>query len=431
MNLFNKINYLSLIIVTSIILNYTFGQVKFPEVFPKELINKKICGNTSVFAVDYRGKTDNTMYAKFDYTITISETEGIYVEYNPGQRWNDASRNGKTESIKQFVLWKKEDKNSTDRYGDVTSSWSEYHYKIYPNYSSHYINSFSITKDEKGSSINLVLHVPNHQDASIWFRSGSEFNGLSYACPDCKSKICETIKSPAEIKKEKEELLKIESKKKEQDKYTTLKIDSFLTQNLLEDAALSYDQLNFSNLDLKNKIQSLLEKKHEKDTINLDEKTVFNYINYQIKTKNTNFLNLSRGEYEIYFNASGRSLNEVFPDIGVIFSNVNIPFIQVGSFIITQNSKALLKVSQQDSILISSNYSSGCTKTIYMDKNENFYLKTKTGLSKAIVSYNFKIDDRFVKIYKEFKSEKYINGVVAESKNYTVEKFNRIFKKEK
>ena len=228
-----------------------------------------------------------------------------------------------------------------------------------------------------------------------------------------------------------EGLLKIENQKREQDKFTALKVDSLLSLQLLEDAAFSYDQLNFTNLELKNKIQSLLEKKHENDTVFLDKETVLNYINYQINTKNTQLLKLVEGEYEIIFNTTGKATNVDIPNIGVFESNANIPSIKVGSFEIKQHSKMALKITLRDSILILSNFSSGCTKTIYVDKNEKFYLKTKTGLPTAYFSYNYKLDESVVRIYKAFKQEKYINGVVAESMNYTSEQFKKILEKEK
>lgn len=399
-------------------IGFSQNTIIFPKEFPVNYIGKKLCGTVST-----SGKMMNgyTAFLEMPIELVVSADEGVYARYNPGEKFN-RDEWGSTARIMNFELLKiVEDRN---QFGKITGK--TYHY-VCPKYdvnSNYNIKSFFIFEwyDDsnviKGSKINLEVYVKS-------------YNSVTISTINPKISICEILKTQLEIQKEKEELLKIENQKKGQDKFTTVKIDSLLTLNSIENAALSYDQLNFPNLDLKNKIQSLLETKHKNDTILLDEKTVLNYINYQIKTKNTHLLKLSKGDYEINFNAMGRATNAVVPNIGIVESNVTIPSIKVGSFIIKQNSKALLKITQQDSILISSNYSSGCTKTIYVDKNENFYLKTKTGLPTAYFSYNYKLDESLVRIYKEFKQEKYINGVVAESKNYNTENFNKILKKEK
>jgi len=202
-------NKLLLLVIAIITLKQTIAQVKFPEIFPKELINKKICGHTEVYAKDFfSGKTNYGMSTDFDYTVTISEVEGIYVEYNPGERWNDASRNGTTQKITEFVFWKKEDKYSTDKYGDITGQWSVYHYKVYydaENISNgHYIKEFKIVTDNRGSSIKLTIAVKTHQDASISY--GTNYNNI-------KTHICGSIKSAKELELEKEAARKEKERK--------------------------------------------------------------------------------------------------------------------------------------------------------------------------------------------------------------------------
>jgi hypothetical protein len=404
--------------ISIIEIGFTQNGIIFPKEFPVNFIGKKLCGTVST-----SGKMMNgyTAFLEMPIELVISADEGVYARYNPGEKFG-RDEWGSTARIMSFELLKiEEDRN---QFGNITGR--SYHY-VCPKYdinSNYNIKSFYVfewydnSNSIKGSKINLEVYVKS-------------YNSVMISSINPKISICEILKTQIEIQKEKEELLKIENQKKELDKLTSLKIDSLLSLKLIEDAALSYDQLNFSNLVLKNKIQSLLVKKHETDTVILDNKTIVNYINYQVKTKNTQLHNLGEGVHEIRFNTIGNPINKIIPSIGVAESNVNIPSIKVGSFNIKQNSKAVLTITEQDSILVSNNFSSGCTQTIYVDKNENFYLKTKTGLPAAYFTYNYKLDERLVRIYKEFKQEKYINGVVTETKSYNTEKFIKILKKEK
>ena len=401
-------------------IGFSQNTIIYPKEFPKDLIGKKLCGQISTTGKMFGG---STAFLDLPVEIYISKDLGIYARYNPGEQFHE-NKWGETQKIDVFNLWKTIPR--TDQYGDLIGI--EYHYKVpqcdWINSSNHCISAISVY-DFYGSQyvaagkfLSIDVTVSSYEDAHFY----SLYKNISN---------CGELKTQLELQKEKEELLKIENQKREQDKFTALKVDSLVSLKLLEDAAFSYDQLNFTNLELKNKIQSLLEKKHENDTVFLDKETVLNYINYQINTKNTQLLKLGEGEYEIIFNTTGKATNVDIPNIGVFESNANIPSIKVGSFDIKQHSKMALKITLRDSILILSNFSSGSTKTIYVDKNENFYLKTKTGLPTAYFSYNYKLDERLVRIYKIFKREKYINGVVAESNNYTSEQFIKILKKEK
>lgn len=178
-------------------LNY-YAQVKFPDVFPKELVNKVICGHTSVYARNYfSGKIDYINSTDFDFKIFISEKDGVYAEYNYGERWNDPSRFGSTQKITSFDFWKKEEKYRTDKYGDVTDEWTVYHYKVYPNsQNKHFIKELRIISEKNGKRyMSLTINVPNHEDASIT---------ASLESYDVKSKtfvsnVCDRIKTQKEI----------------------------------------------------------------------------------------------------------------------------------------------------------------------------------------------------------------------------------------
>jgi 5S rRNA maturation endonuclease (ribonuclease M5) len=226
-------------------LKQTIAQVKFPEVLPKKMLNKEICGNIKVYKSDFYGKIDYTYYCEFDYKITISETEGIFVEYNPGQRWNDDSRNGTTQKISNFELWKQEDKINKDRYGDVVSSEIHYLYKVYSDYNSnHYIKDLIIIKGKTETWLKLILNVPLHQDAIIYVK----YDGNNIA-----SNICGYLKSVKELELEKEAARK-EKERKEKEiaelrlKENIQKIDNVKAKINLGN--INEAQLMFNEIDL-------------------------------------------------------------------------------------------------------------------------------------------------------------------------------------
>lgn len=217
-----------------------FAQIKFPEVFPKEFINKEICGHVEVYAKDYwTGKTNFSQSADFDYKITISETEGIFVEYNPGERWNDKARNGTSQKITNFELWKKEDKYSTDKYGDIIDEYTIYEYKVYYNpleNDGHYIKGFHIKKRKNSTSIVLQLNVNSHQDANIYFSlQGKEIN----------PNVCGVIKSLRDIEIEKQAIEQIKLNKLKDDTKRVALINKYINEQKMDLAKIEFDKLNF------------------------------------------------------------------------------------------------------------------------------------------------------------------------------------------
>ena len=89
-----------------------------------------------------------------------------------------------------------------------------------------------------------------------------------------------------------------------------------------------------------------------------------------------------------------------------------------------------VKVELKDSILISTKYNSSNTKPLFIDKNENFYFKTKTGLPAANISIYPSIDKKIVRINKVYKREKYANGILIDTQEFRTEKTVGIQKKD-
>lgn len=218
-----------------------FSQIQFPDVFPKELINKVICGHEEVYGIDnFSRKKDFTKSNDFGYKITISETEGIFVEYNPGEKWNDQTRNGTTQKITKFDLWKKENKVSKDKYGDITDEFTLYHYKVYYDSKNllegHCILEMDIEKHKTISFLGLKILVPSYDDALISVRL--EGGNIT-------SNVCGVLKSLKDIELEKQALEKLKTAKLYEDKNRTALIDKYISEQKMELAKIEFDQLNF------------------------------------------------------------------------------------------------------------------------------------------------------------------------------------------
>jgi hypothetical protein len=396
---------------------YSFGQ--FPPEFPSNLKNKVFCGKISVYGQKYMSSDiDFGTNTNFDYKIYISESEGIYVEYNPGQKFG-RDKMGTTEKLKNLTLWKKEPYVSKDKYGDITGESTFYYYKLYPDTKKdHYIKEIVLTIYKDGfkfvdggiakgySCLNVTINVPYHQDATIRV-SSDEIE-------------CERLKTKAEIEKQEQDRIKLESQKKDADKTTLLKINDLISKNSLEDAAKEYSKLNFVNSEMKGILQQKLEVKFGEEVIQLNPNNVEDYI----KANKSKLNSINPGNYKINFDKNGWSSNGSFPYLS------NIPEKIIGKFRILSNSQAEIQIVKKDSILVSSTFSTSNTKPLFIDKNENFYFKTKTGLPTATISNNPEIDKKLVRINKTYKREKYANGILIDSQEFKTEKTVGIMKKD-
>lgn len=152
-----------LLLTCSILLNISFAQKTiFPENFPKELIGKKICGKASTKGQMMGGQT---AFLDFKYELFINQNDGIYLTYNPGEKFGD-DRTGSTPKLQKFSFWKKEEK--LDKYGDL--SFTQYHYKVYSDPTSkHNITKFSVETNHTTNKtyISITFSVPSYEDATI------------------------------------------------------------------------------------------------------------------------------------------------------------------------------------------------------------------------------------------------------------------------
>jgi hypothetical protein len=390
---------------------YSFGQL--PPEFPKEVINKVFCCEVRTCGILWGGKVDCSYMNIFSAKIYFSEDEGLYVEYNFGEKWGK-NNFGTTQKIKNFPLFKKTSGDVKDKYDDVVGKFNTYEYKIYGNDEDHCIESLTLSlnegkdyfgKDAMPFSFSLKIKVPNHE------------KGLIFINPiQVKNNICGQIKSKAEIEKERQLIIQKEAA----DKLIVIKINKLLEQKLDKEAAIEYSNLNFENLEVKSVIQSALDVKFGSEEIILTDKKVNNYISDYSKS----ISKVSPNQYNLQFNKNGKCSIGEFPDLDYV------PQENIGKFTVYKNSKTEIKLTIKDSILVSSTYSTSNTKPLFIDKKENFYFKSKTGLPVAKISIDPAIDKKLVRINKTYKREKYANGILIDTQEYKTEKTVGIMKKD-
>jgi hypothetical protein len=375
---------------------YSFGQL--PPEIPKKLINKVFCGTAST-----SGKfMGSTFFLDFPYRLTISQ-DSIFAEYNPKEKWKE-NEWGKTQTITKLVEWKREP--AYDSYDELYGH--TIHYKIPYSGQKHSIKEITIwvpADKTQDNQISVKVYNNTYDDATL---------------PAYENRICENLKSKEEIKKEEEERIKLQNLKKDADKLTIQKINDLVSKDALEDATKEYSKLNFENSEMKALLQQKLEVKFGEEVIQLNPNNVEDYI----KANKSKLNSINPGNYKINFDKNGWSSNGSFPYLS------NIPEKIIGKFRILSNSQAEIQIVKKDSILVSSTFSTSNTKPLFIDKNENFYFKTKTGLPTATISNNPEIDKKLVRINKTYKREKYANGILIDTQEYKTEKTVGIMKKD-
>jgi hypothetical protein len=377
---------------------YSFGQ--FPPELPKKLINKVFCGTASTSTPS--GSMHGKHFLDFPYRLTIYE-DSLFAEYNPGERWKE-DKWGKTQTITELIEWKREP--DYDRYNELRGY--TIYYKVPYSGAKYSIKEISIwapVNKPEDNQIRVEVYNSTYDNAPLG--AGERL-------------ICQTLKSKQEIKKEEEERIKLENQKKDADKLTIQKINDLVSKNALEDAAKEYSKLNFENSEMKSIIQKKLDAKYGSEEIILMDQKLNDYII-------NNSISLIEKEPKIHnlkFDKKGRCSDYKLPNLD------NVPVDRFGKFFVYKNSKAELKIELKDSILVSSTYSTSNSKPLFIDKNENFYFKTKTGLPVAKISIDPAIDKKLVRINKTYKREKYANGILIDSQEFKTEKTVGILKKD-
>jgi hypothetical protein len=231
-------------------------------------------------------------------------------------------------------------------------------------------------------------------------------------------------------KQQEQERIALENKKKEEDNVTISKINELLDKKSYVDAANECTKLNFENPNLKERIQKILDKEFANEVVDLSETTISDYINFQMRVNKTKLLSIDYGKYEVKFDSFGYASNGDFPQLSEAFSPVKIPTKNVGPFSVKISSRAKINIELKDSILVLEKFSANSDKPIFMDKNQNFFYKTKTGLPLIKTEIDPSVEKNTVKISRAYKKEKYANGILLDSQQFFSFKTVLVNKKE-
>lgn len=203
---------------------FSFGQtVVYPKEFPADLIGTKLCGTASTQGKMYGG---STAFIDVPFEVYISKDEGIYVNYNPRQKFGEDEW-GTTQKIKSFKLYKSEPTN--DRYGNLLGT--TYYYQVPSTTDKHCINEISVYDFYKSDIAEakrvliIKIRVPSYDEATI----SSNFKSVS---------VCGTLKTADDIKNE-------EANKLKADKLSYSGIDKLVNSAKWSDAEVSINALNF------------------------------------------------------------------------------------------------------------------------------------------------------------------------------------------
>jgi hypothetical protein len=381
-----------------------------PKEFPDKWRNKVICGNASTSGKMIGGSSS---FLDFPFKLTISD-EGIFAEYNLGEKF-DRDEWGKTQTVRLFEEATR--KTIYDEFNAIEGFIINY--KV-PNAYTNSLGEVSTKHSITEIFLETFLDKSRNSILGIKLVSGS-FNATVISSNHVASEICESILSKEERIKLEAERKATENLKKEADRLRLIKINDVLSKSSIEEAIKEYGYLTSDNFEMKAILQQKWDEKHNSEVLQLDSNKIEKYIRLNKKKLSS----INPGNYILDFDKAGNVSNTDFPN------NQDVPLKWFGSFSTYLKSQMKIKLELKDSILISTKYNSGSTKPLFIDKNENFYFKTKTGLPAANFSiYPSIIDKKMVKINKVYKREKYANGILIDSQEFKTEKTVGILKKD-
>jgi hypothetical protein len=132
-------------------------------------------------------------------------------------------------------------------------------------------------------------------------------------------------------------------------------------------------------------------------------------------------------ENVLEFDQSGKCINQTG------FSNLDstvIPFQKIDGFNIPFPACMIVKITERDSLLKEIIIKTSSTKPLYWNqKTDQFYYKSKSPEATTIFDQN--IEKNKVLVTRKMYNEKWINGILLETKEFQNEKLYEVLKKEK
>ena len=227
-----------------------------PKEFPKNSLNKIYCGEEETHDSDYRN------YNILKWKLTVSEAEGIFVEYNDNAKFKNEWH--KTQTIKTFEFWKRE--TLEDRYGDPYGE--KIYYKIKETKPGIKLDDIYTIDDivlsinyERSSEYLLCVKIfPNH-----WIYASDQYFSS-------KIKTAKELEDEKQAKQKEEERIKKEQE--QQDLQTMKLIENYLKSKDTKSAYEEYEKLNKSSSVVLDKIQNMVKSNNAEIGRLLSEKKI-------------------------------------------------------------------------------------------------------------------------------------------------------------
>ena len=132
-------------------------------------------------------------------------------------------------------------------------------------------------------------------------------------------------------------------------------------------------------------------------------------------------------ENVLEFDQSGKCINQTG------FSNLDstvIPFQKIDGFNIPFPARMIVKITERDSLMKEIIIKTSYTKPLHWNqKTDQFYYKSKSPEATTIFDQNIEKDK--VLVTRKMYNEKWINGILLETKEFQNEKLYEVLKKEK
>lgn len=375
----------------------TFGQFKinFPEVFPSEFMNKKLCGIASTTGKMLNG---STVFLDIPVELYISEIDGVFIRYNPGDKFSRDEWGTSTRLTNFDLIKTEESKDGTGRLigktfyyqvpqYDVTSQYNISEFYIYDFYGSNLLPA--------SKNIYVKVFVKSYKPATI-------------STNNPKISICETLKTQEERNKETEFIIN--------------KINVELELGNIEGAIKEYQNLSIPDSKTKNLIQTKINSLNtiENKTLTTNQITSIINENFSAIQKITN------GLYNLTISKSGEINLVNQQDTSKIFLCKNNKYLTMGDFIMPYTLDAELTISEtkqkihNDSarFIFSEKFK---RKTLYVSKKGDFYFnKFGAPLNAKMLKHPQYIDEGIkkydVNVEYLYQYKKVANGIVLSSK---------------
>jgi hypothetical protein len=411
-----RILFFSALIFVLVSEEVSFSQLIFTNEFPVELMNKVYCGNASTTGKMFGG---TTAFLDFPFKLTVSEVDGIFVEYNIGEQFG-RNQWGTTQKIKKLTLWRKEP--AYDQYGDIRGY--TYRYKVYDDRVDsdyHKISGINVWSSPKNTSLNVIVSTGTYEPADI---------STGYTTTN----ICGTLLTYEESKKIEnqkfQEELRLKKEKEQQDQQTSQKIEEYLNQKNVDKAAEMYATLNYSNNAIRTKIHTALNEKYVGLQVNNNDIEMSkNFTRLNVDALSS----LQPGIYKVIISKKGEARIENENDLKLEFDDLyKLKSHNISGFeIATAVNVFDLNIKKTTQLVSTSYYCETNSHRVYKTSDNKFYYKVKHNSAEEVnIQLDTTVPKNEIKIVENYQTRILANDILIKESWAEESKIEPILKKD-